>query len=108
MARPAKERQLHARIDGYLSYLKRNWNALTEVADEWPEMEEHERLDFVLEWPIREDRWLELQRWASQGQFTPAQRVRYDALSALITQHRPIIDRPLADEPSPTEPSEAS
>jgi hypothetical protein len=71
-------------------------------------MEEHERLDFVLEWTIREDRWLELQRWASQGQFTPAQRARYDALSALIAHHRPIIDRLLADEPPPTELTDAA
>ena len=104
MGRLVKERQLHTRIDHYLSYLERDWNALPEVADEWQEMEEHERLDFVLEWPIREDRWLQLQHWAKDGLLTPAQCARYESLSALITRHRPTIDRLLVDEPPPAEP----
>ena len=103
MAQVRRTSDLGEWVESYLEYLFRDWNAVPEVADEWSKMEEHERLDFVLEWPIREDRWLQLQHWASHGQLTPAQCARYDALSALITHHRPIIDRLLADEPPPTE-----
>jgi hypothetical protein len=97
MARLVQSHQVHDRVDNYLNYLERDWSVPPEVADEWLEMEEHERLDFVLEWPIREDRWLQLQQWAEQDLLTPEQRRRYDSLGELITQHRPLIERLLAD-----------
>ena len=108
MAQVRRTSDLGEWVESYLTYLLREWEAVPEVAAEWDDWEEHERLDFVLEWPIREDRWLELKRWASQGQLTPVQCARYDALSALIARHRPIIDRLLADEPPPAEPIDAA
>ena len=72
------------RIDPYLDYLFREW-------------EDHDRLDFVVEWPIREDRLHQLREWAAQGLFTPEQQARYDELLQLIACHRPLLDR-LLDE----------
>jgi|SRR5687767_7420324 hypothetical protein len=89
-------------VESYLEYLLREWEAVPEVAAEWDDWEEHERLDFVLEWPIREDRWLQLQHWAKDGLLTPAQCARYEALTVLMARHRPTIDRLLADEPPST------
>ena len=52
------------RIDPYLDYLFRAWQALPEVAKVWAEWEDHDRLDFVVEWPIREDHFHQLEEWA--------------------------------------------
>ena len=48
------------RIDPYLDYLFRAWQALPEVARVWAEWQDHDRLDFVVEWPIREDHFYQL------------------------------------------------
>ena len=85
------------RIDPYLDYLFRAWQALPEVAKVWAEWEDHDRLDFVVEWPIREDHFHQLEEWVSQGLLTPEQQARYDELLQLIACHRPLLDR-LLDE----------
>ena len=80
------------RIDPYLDYLFAEWQALPEVATEWPEWEDLDQLDFVVEWPIREDRLHQLQGWAAQGLLTPEQQARYDELLQLIACYRPLLD----------------
>ena len=84
-------------IDEDLSYLADEWTSLPEIAAEWDEWEEHDRLDFVLEWPLREDRLLQLERWDAAGQLTATQRGRYAALREFIQRHRPTRDRLLAE-----------
>ncbi len=86
------------RIDPYLDYLFRAWQALPDVAKVWAEWEDHDRLDFVVEWPIREDHLYQLQEWAAQGLFTPEQQARYDELLQLIARHRPLLDRLLNED----------
>ncbi len=97
MTQAARGAQVGAWIDDYLSYLLTEWNDVPTVAAEWDEWADHEQLDFVVEWPIREDRLYQLQQWAEQDLLTPEQRSRYAELLKLVEQHRPALERLLAD-----------
>jgi hypothetical protein len=52
-----------------LDNLEGEWEQIPEIAAEWDDWEEHDRLDFVLEWPLREDRLHQLQRWREEDRF---------------------------------------
>jgi hypothetical protein len=97
MAQAIPIAQLQARIDDYLTYLLDEWQGIPDLAAEWAEWEEHERLDFVLEWPIREDRLHQLRERAAAGQLTPRQQARYEHVLDLERRHRPLLERLLAD-----------
>ena len=86
-----------ARIDNYLDYLLGQWRRIPEIAAEWDQWEDYEQFDFVIEWPIREDRLLQLRGWDDEGLLTPEQRARFADLLALIDRHRPTLDRLLTD-----------
>lgn len=85
-------------IDGYLSYLLREWQSIPELAAEWHEWDQHSRFSFVIDWPICEDRLHMLRTWAEQGKMTPTQCDRYHELLTLVNEHRPTLERLLADE----------
>ena len=102
MAQVAQDPQLRERIESYLSYLTEEREALPEIAAEWDEWEDLDQLDFVLEWPIREGRLRQLQQWAAQGVLTPTQRMGYEALLQLVTEHRFLLERLLQDGSLPT------
>lgn len=97
MAQVTHIRTAQERIDPYLDYLFREWNSVPGLAGEWEAWEELDRLDFVLEWPIREDRLGQLEQWAAEGLLTPAQRARYDELLRLVERNRPILNDLLAE-----------
>lgn len=97
MAQVSNIRTARERIDRYLDNLFREWNSVPELAHEWEESEELDRLDFVIEWPIREDRLGQLAQWAAEGLLTPVQRARYDELLRLVARNRPIMDELLAE-----------
>ena len=97
MAQVVQDDKLRARIEHYLDYLIREWEDVPHLAAEWLEWDEHDQLDFVIEWPIREDRLHQLQHWTEQGLLTPEQYARYEDLLTLVEQHRPMLDRLLAD-----------
>ncbi len=97
MAQVTSQTDQATRIDRYLDYLCREWEDIPEVAGEWNEWEDHDRLDFVVEWPIREDRLHQLREWLAQGLLTSGQQARYEELLQLIARHRPLLDR-LLDE----------
>ena len=104
MARLAKHMATSADVDRYhLAYLERAWLRLPDVEGQWGEMQEPERLDFVLEWPIKEDRLAQLRSWVAEGVLTPQQMDRYRELLALVEKHRPILER-LLSEDDPTIP----
>jgi hypothetical protein len=63
----------------------------------WDRWEEYEQLDFVIEWPIREDRLLQLREWDDQSLLTGEQRTRYADMLALIDRHRPTLERLLEE-----------
>ena len=57
MAQVAPDPQLQAKIDRYyLDYLVREWQRVPKIAEQWDGWQDHEQLNFVVEWPIREDR----------------------------------------------------
>ncbi|HET8628557.1 MAG TPA: hypothetical protein VFL91_14140 [Thermomicrobiales bacterium] len=70
---------------------------MPDLVGEWEEWEELDRLDFVLEWPIREDHVYQLKQWAAEGLLSPAQRARYDELLRLVERNRPILNDLLAE-----------
>lgn len=104
MARLVKHTAVSADVDPYhLAYLERAWRKLPDVERRWGEMHEPERLDFVLEWGIKEDRLSQLEAWVAEGLLTPEQMARYRELQALVEKHRPIVER-LLSEDDPTIP----
>ena len=108
MARLANHSAVSSDVDRYhLAYLKRAWRRLPDVERQWAEMQETERLDFVLEWGIKEDRLAQLEAWADEGLLTPEQMGRYRELLALVEKHRPIVER-LLSEDDPTIPDRSA
>ncbi len=93
MAQVAHPTELQPDIDYHLDYQFRAWRSIPEYAEWWTDMDGIEKEVFHLEWmDITEYRLSELQRWAKQGMLTPEQRVRYDDLTKLVAQHRPVVD----------------
>ena len=97
MAQVVEKQNVGAWIDDYLQYLLREWSMLPWVFSEWNDWEEHERLNFVLEWPIRDDRLLQLRRWQERGLLEPEQERQFAQLLGLIELHRSHLDRLLAE-----------
>jgi hypothetical protein len=97
MAYVADKTKTAVLIDHYLGYLWSEWNAVPQVAEDWDTWTEYERLDFVLEWPIREDRLGFLRRWSDHGKMTEEQRLQFNNLLTVISRNRPTIDRLLAE-----------
>jgi hypothetical protein len=97
MASQAQQTDLTARIDRSLAYLIGEWTDVPEVAAEWESWDELDRLDFVIEWPLREIRLDQLEAWDTEGHLTAAQREQFTKLRQLIQRHRPTLERLLAE-----------
>ena len=80
-----------------LEYLYSEWSDIPSLAQEWPHLTKSERRDFIVEWPIKEDRLFQLRKYVSADLCTPAQRGRYEQLLALIARHRPLLEQLLED-----------
>lgn len=91
MATVARDSRLDERIDDFLSYLIGEWEAIPEVAEDWAIWTAYDRLDFALDWPIREDRLQQLHGLAEQGLLTPTQSERHGRLLKLVDEHRPVL-----------------
>lgn len=92
----ALETDVSTLIDLSLAYLSAEWTDIPMVVAEWSLWEEHERLDFALEWPIREDRLRQLRTWRTKGLLSDEQRAEYEALGALVERNRPMVRQLLA------------
>ena len=79
-------------IDSTLEWSLRVWRALPETAEEIEGWAPVERLDFMYEWPLEEQRLVELQEYAEREQMTPLQQRRYRTLEEVVAQNRHIID----------------
>jgi hypothetical protein len=93
MASVTQQTDLTRWIDKSLDYLLSNWEAIPNVAAEWDDWDELDRLDFVVEWPLREDRWHQLQRWREAGSLSTHQLKRFVELQCLIERNRPTLER---------------
>lgn len=97
MAKVAQRPELREWIDDYLEYLCDEWRDVPQVVREWHEWEDHVQLEFLCEWPIREDRLHQLEQWAEQGLLTPDQDTRYQQLLGLVAAYRPVLEDLLKD-----------
>lgn len=97
MATVAQQPELMTRIEHALDYLLSEWSAIPEVAAEWDDWDEYSRLDFVLEWPIREDQRHLLQGWRAHKLLNANQLERLLHLEELIDRNRPVLERLLED-----------
>ncbi len=88
MASVAQHLETAAWVDRSLDLLTSEWTAIPEVAAAWTEWNDEDRLDVVLEWPLREDRLRPLREWNAEGRRTEPQRLRFVALLALIGEHQ--------------------
>ncbi len=97
MASIVQQAALATRIDHALDYLLEEWLAIPEIVSTWESWEEPDRLDFVIEWPIREIRLKLLREWNDEGQLSAQQRQQFEELERLIQRHRAAVDRLLEE-----------
>lgn len=97
MATVAQQSDLMARIEHALDYLMSEWGAIPDVSAEWDDWDEYSRLDFVLEWPLREDQLHQLQGWHASGLLTAIQLERFRQIEEFIDRNRPALERLLED-----------
>ena len=79
--------------DGNLDYLLREWQSIPSLAEEWDEWDDGDRLNFELDWPVRESYLKLLSRWNDEGLLTTDQRERYHGLLRLVGTTRPLLER---------------
>ncbi|MEX0783238.1 MAG: hypothetical protein WD557_11350 [Dehalococcoidia bacterium] len=70
---------------------------MPEYVRHWPSWDEDKKLDFVLEWPIREDSLAMLRAWAANGDLGPSEVVCHQDIEELVAKNRPLL-QPLLDE----------
>ena len=73
------------------------WMAIPEVVATWETRDELDRLDFVIEWPIREFRLKDLRQWNEEGQLSAQQCRQFEVLERLIQERRAAVDRLLEE-----------
>lgn len=81
------------RIDLLLAHCTDVWQSLPRVEVEIADWDVADRVDFVEEWPLEEQRWRELEQLADAGVLSPEQHARFAALQQLVARNRPIISR---------------
>lgn len=82
-----------ARVDWLLTYLLGEWEDIPHLAEEWQALDRDQRIDALLDWPVVESNLRVLEDYAAEGILTPGQDARYVHLRALITKHRPVLQR---------------
>lgn len=93
MAAVARQPEIDGWIEDYLSYLIGEWEAVPAMAAEWDQWSANDRLDFSLEWPIREDRLRQLEHWADESLLSPSQCDRFRHLLDLIGRYGPTLQK---------------
>jgi hypothetical protein len=97
MAQVAPSVETHAWVDRSLDYLLAEWRAMPRIVAAWETWDEHERLVFVVDWPVFDDRLNRLRKTIAEGGLTPDQEPRYRELENLVDRYRPLLDRLLAE-----------
>ena len=97
MASVGKQTDLASWIDKSLESLTGQWSAIPRIVSDWDKWDELERLDFVIEWPLTEDRLRQLERWRAEGMLSTDQRQRFADLEVLIEHNRAALKRLIAD-----------
>lgn len=81
------------RIDALLEQSFAAWEELPEVEGEFDDFDEIERLDYVHEWALEEERVERLEACARDGLMSARQIERYEDLKKLVERNRPVIER---------------
>jgi hypothetical protein len=84
-------------VDLKLQSLVSDWGRVPDFIASWPGWSEDQKLDFVLDWPTREDGLVQLRDAVAAGQLNEEQEQRYHQLESLVALHRSTMDR-LLDE----------
>jgi hypothetical protein len=79
--------------DWQLDWSLWQWGRLPEVEAEIDQWDQLDQIHFIEEWPLEEERLLQLEQDAVNGHLTPEQLRRYEQLQCLVAQNRPIIQR---------------
>lgn len=75
----------------------REWEDMSDLAAEWDEWDLGSRTDFVLDWPVSEERLAFLDAAANEGNLDRDQRARHDYLRNLVRVNRPILTKLLEE-----------
>ena len=86
------------RIDWLLRYLTSEWMAVEEAVGEWDAWSDHDRLDFRLEWPIKESYLHILRQHAVRQELSAEQCTAYESLQRLIDRQRPSVQSLLRED----------
>ena len=95
MGKVIQDVDVRERVDGFLDYLFQQWANVPEQAADWNEWDEDSKVDFILDWPICEDRLQQLRRYADEGMLMPEQTAQYRKLLRLVSRNRPVLERML-------------
>ena len=81
------------RLDLLLTLVTDSWASLPEVARMIDTWDPADQAQFVVEWPIQEQRLCRLQAYAARGALSSAQHARYERLQEIVTANRPLLAR---------------
>lgn len=85
------------RIEHALTYLRSEWTKVPQYVQDWPTWDEDAKLDFVLEWPMREDQLAMLRSWSAHGDLNADEADCLTEIEHLVAKNRPLL-QPLLDE----------
>ena len=74
-----------------LAYLQAEWDAIPQLAAEWPEWDETSRLHFTIDWPVRESYLQQMESWHTAGYLSAVQQRVYQALVVTVAELRPVL-----------------
>ncbi len=81
------------RLDYYLDYVEGHLAELEENELSWTDMSPEDRSDFLLEWPVVDDKIKSLKRLVEREGVPPDRRERYERLMRRLKRDRQILDR---------------
>lgn len=80
------------KFEYYLGYIENRLEELEQNEREWPSMSAEDKVDFLLDWPLVEDKIGALNSLIEQEGVPSGQRDRYEKLMLRVRQGRAIVD----------------
>jgi len=87
-------------IDWLLDFLTGEWENIPHVLARWDTLEEEERREYLLDWPMKEEYEALLYDVVATTQLTEGQHYRYQRLLRVMESSRPAIVEILMRGPS--------
>ena len=92
MAQVVREPQLERFVENDLSRLLGFWRGVPELAEEWPEWDEHSRLNVIHDWPLERAALSRVKKAAKIGLLDERQQRDWQELLRLIETHRATVE----------------